>query len=348
MVPKSVLNDLRRQAVAELLSASKRRRNRNVHPQELEAIRAGRSTTATESNNASPQLNCAVPHDRTTLGRAWRGSRTRRLHGRRWCIAISKMCAAIAKPCRWPGSGNVPIGLATLRIVKPSEEGLLRTIAKAAARCSAGAKSGGADVLSRRSLPACTLIGDFSLNIANELTADLFAAEGLCAAHAQLRFELGSTRRDARPDRSGLVRDRGSSAHADVSHGALRFRGDAFQRQRCHRLRPAVRSASRGTARPRRGGISRWWPIPAAATRCSTRWPNRRPNIIPKMLALGVRHFRVELLRETAEQVAPAAGTLCPCDRRVGSATTGLAEFASAQSTRRDPRNAAVGVIFSA
>ena len=69
----------------------------------------------------------------------------------------------------------MPIGLATLRIIKPTEQGLLRQIAHY-----------GADAVLIRNLAGLTffgeqatgtsLIGDFSLNTANELTAQLSKA----------------------------------------------------------------------------------------------------------------------------------------------------------------------------
>jgi hypothetical protein len=75
-------------------------------------------------------------------------------------------------------AAGLPVGLATLRIVKPGEEGFLKPLARL-----------GADVLLVRNLAALTLywemdpkpvlVGDFSLNVTNELTAGLLAGEGL-------------------------------------------------------------------------------------------------------------------------------------------------------------------------
>ncbi len=68
-------------------------------------------------------------------------------------------------------------------------------------------------------------------------------------------------------------------------------------------------------------------------------------EFIPKMLALGVRHFRVELLRESHEQDRAALGSLRPRDRRSGSAAASVARLAGAEPIRRHPRHAANGVV---
>src|SRR5205085_6497910 len=70
------------------------------------------------------------------------------------------------------------IALATLRIIKPSEEGLLRIIAKTQPDAVL-VRNLAALTFFREELPNTELIGDFSLNVANELTADLFFRQGL-------------------------------------------------------------------------------------------------------------------------------------------------------------------------
>src|SRR5262249_15962375 len=75
-------------------------------------------------------------------------------------------------------AAGVPVGVATLRVVKPGEEGFLRTIA-AAEPDAVLVRNLGALSFYREHAPALPLVGDFSLNVANELTADLFFAEGL-------------------------------------------------------------------------------------------------------------------------------------------------------------------------
>src|SRR5262249_33245322 len=72
----------------------------------------------------------------------------------------------------------LPIGLATLRIVKPGEEGFLSQIAGYGADALLVRNLAGLTFF-REHVPHTPLVGDFSLNVANEITADLLATEGL-------------------------------------------------------------------------------------------------------------------------------------------------------------------------
>src|SRR5262249_23712645 len=75
-------------------------------------------------------------------------------------------------------AAGVPIGLASLRIVKPGEEGFLHAVARHGADALL-VRNLAALMLYRDLSPRPTLVGDFSLNVANELTADLLAGAGL-------------------------------------------------------------------------------------------------------------------------------------------------------------------------
>src|SRR5439155_13797265 len=86
---------------------------------------------------------------------------------RRYAQAVAKCNAA-----------RVPIALATMRIVKPGEEGWLGQILD----CRPDeilVRNLAALAFYRERAPDATLIGDYSLNIANELTAGIFADAGL-------------------------------------------------------------------------------------------------------------------------------------------------------------------------
>ena len=73
---------------------------------------------------------------------------------------------------------DVTIGLATLRIIKPGEEGFLRSVGGFGPDCVLIRNLAALEIF-REEFPSIRRIGDFSLNIANELTADLFLSEGL-------------------------------------------------------------------------------------------------------------------------------------------------------------------------
>ena len=75
-------------------------------------------------------------------------------------------------------AADLPIGLATLRITKPGEEGLLLKIIQAEPDAVLVRNLAALDSAEEQA-PHLDRIGDFSLNVANELTAELLAAEGL-------------------------------------------------------------------------------------------------------------------------------------------------------------------------
>jgi putative protease len=73
---------------------------------------------------------------------------------------------------------GLSIGLATTRIIKPHEEGLLRQVASHRPDAILVRNLAGLSFF-REQFPQLRLIGDYSLNVANELTAALFYEHGL-------------------------------------------------------------------------------------------------------------------------------------------------------------------------
>jgi putative protease len=209
MIPKSVLNDLRRQAVADLLMQRLKRQPHPIdEPAALERLRReardfspspgtpgeargegdfermksldiqierhANSLPAYRERQTEPQLYVLVRSlDHVDAILNWNGQiRPSMLYCdfediRKYPLAIDR--------CRAAG---MPVGLATLRIVKPGEEGFLKQVAD----CDPDAvlvRSVGAVELLREARGDLELIGDYSLNIANELTAKIFADAGL-------------------------------------------------------------------------------------------------------------------------------------------------------------------------
>jgi putative protease len=74
-------------------------------------------------------------------------------------------------------AAGVPIGLATVRILKPGEDGFLKPLL-AAEPDAVLVRNLAAMLFFRENAPRAERVGDFSLNVANELTADLFMREG--------------------------------------------------------------------------------------------------------------------------------------------------------------------------
>ena len=185
MVPKSLLNELRRQAIQELRQQREASEKRGqIYPTALEDLRAeilvNRSTSAVGNNTASvqtPQLTVLVRNlDQLKAVLEWRADTD--------CPPISLVYCDFEEIRRYENAVQLcraagqPVALATLRIVKPKEDGFLRQIA-----------SYGPDYALVRNLsamryfqerfPAIPLLGDYSLNVSNELTAELFVEQGL-------------------------------------------------------------------------------------------------------------------------------------------------------------------------
>jgi U32 family peptidase len=74
-------------------------------------------------------------------------------------------------------AAHVPVGLATLRIVKPGEDGFHSTIVRSIPDVVL-IRNLGSLAYFKENLPQAKLIGDYSLNVANELTADYFINQG--------------------------------------------------------------------------------------------------------------------------------------------------------------------------
>ena len=303
MLPKSVLNDLRRQAVAELIADRERQRNQTVNPAALDTLRAEiRRDHPPQSPSPKPaQLHVLVrTMDQLEAALAWKPSPPLTGASTVYCDFedVRRYREAVAKG----RAAGILIAVATLRVLKPAESGLLRLIAKAEPDAILVRNLAALDFFSANNSPA--LIGDFSLNVANELTADLLLAQGL--ARLTPSYDLNWDQLAAMLGRIDagafevVVHQHMPMFHMEhcVFAAMLSDGKDATDCGRpCDRHRVELRD---------RVGAN--FPL-LADTGCRNTVFNSvaqsAAEYIPKMLDLGVRHFRVELLRETAEQAAP-------------------------------------------
>jgi putative protease len=200
-------------------------------------------------------------------------------------------------------AAGVPVGLATLRIQKPGEDGHLRLVAGCRPDVLLVRNLAGLDLF-RAECPDIPLVGDFSLNVANDLTAGLFRRHGL--ARLVPSYDLNWDQLTA------LVSDSDPAWYEAVIHQHMPM----FHMEHC--VFAAFLSAGkdwRDCGRPcdrhkvelrDRSGAE--FPV-LADTGCRNTVYNAVPQsaaeFLPRMLALGVRWFRVELLRETAAEVGP-------------------------------------------
>ncbi|MCC7086435.1 MAG: U32 family peptidase [Pirellulales bacterium] len=303
MVPKSVLNDLRRRAVDELLERRKQVEQRIARKHSLERLqREVRDFGYSKDGSVRPKLTVLCrTMEQLDATLAWRPPDSS-FHPamvycdfedvRRYHTAVEKARAAGAL-----------IGLATLRIIKPHEEGLLRQIAKAAPDAALIRNLAGL-VYFQEHVPQCQLIGDFSLNITNELTADLFRREKL--ARLTPGYDLNWDQLKAMLGRID------PSLFEVVVHQHMPM----FHMEHC--VFAAMLSSGkdyRDCGRPcdhhrveLRDRVGAAFPL-LADTGCRNTVFNSvaqsAAEYIPQMQKLGVRHFRVELTRENAAQVGP-------------------------------------------
>ena len=293
MVPHSVLNDLRRRAVAELID---RRERAAVHsigePDALDNLRIRDPQSAVRN----PQMTVLVRTlDQLDAALAFRPAvaycdfeDVRRYHE-----AVGRARAA-----------GVPIGLATLRVLKPGEDGFLRTIAGIEPDAVLIRNLAGLAFFRARA-PQIRRIGDFSLNVANDLTATLFFDEGLerVVPSFDLNWEqLTALAARVDPGRlEAVVHQHMPMFHNEhcVFAATLSTGKDWRDCGRpCDRHKVELRDRTTGSA----------FPLVADAGCRNTVYnavPQSAAEYLPRMREMGIGHFRIDLLRESADEVAP-------------------------------------------
>jgi putative protease len=301
MVPKSVLNDLRRQAVEALLAA---RAARAVHaiaaPDALQALRrACAAPGPAEAPQPPPpaRLHLLVRTlEQLDAALAWESpSRPETIY----CDFedIRRYRDAVAR-CRSAGRA---VALATLRIVKPGEEGILRSIA-AYAPDALLVRNLAAVAFCREQFPHIPLIGDSSLNVANELTAGLFARRGLVRIVPSYDLnwkQLAAMLRRSDPGRFECV----VHQHMPMFHMEHCVFAHTLSAGRDYRDcgRPCEKHAV--DLRDRVGQAHPLIPDVGCRNTVFNAQAQSAMQYLPRMRELGIGHFRIELLRESAAEV---------------------------------------------
>jgi putative protease len=334
MAPKSVLNDLRRRAVNQLMALqAAAARGRSVRPQALDELRREALSPTTE--NVAPVAevvrvlagsvnDCQTSHEVCygAVPRLYVLVRTREQLDAvcDWSASVDDQLAAGAELFPRPAmvycdfedvrryreavatarAAGLPTGLATLRIIKPGEEGLLAKIA-AAEPDAVLVRNLTALSWFREQAPGVPLVGDFSLNVANELTADLLLREGIerLVPSYDLNWEqLAAMLGRVAADRFEVV----IHQHIPMFHmehcviAATLSEGKDWRDcgRPCDRHRLELRDR-----------VGADFPL-LADTGCRNTVFNAvaqsAAEYVPRMLKLGLGHFRLELLREDAAQ----------------------------------------------
>jgi putative protease len=300
MVPKSVLNDLRRQAVERLTALRDDPARRAVADADaLEHTRAEIThrfaNTPAEAGVPAPRLH-VLARTMDQL-RALLGAPVRSVYCEFEDIRQYKDAVSLAR-----GAG-VPVGLATVRVIKPGEEGLLRQVAACEPDCVLVRNLAGLSFF-RRHAPHLPLVADYSLNVANELTAALLAEHGV--ARMVPSYDLSWTQLAAMLRRFPPV----------LFEAVIHQHMPMFHMEHCvfcHTLstgkdhhdcgRPC--DTHRVDLRDRAGAAN---PLVADVGCRNTVYnalAQSAAEYVPRMREAGLLDYRVELLRESAAEVAP-------------------------------------------
>jgi len=200
---------------------------------------------------------------------------------------------------------GVSIGLATMRIIKPGEDGFLKIIADAAPEAILVRNLSALAYMAQR-YPNAQLVGDYSLNVANEISAFV-----LLSGHGW-RGETGASLSRLTPSHDlnaaqleAMLRRIDGGLFEVVLHQQMPM----FHMEHCvfaHMLSDGkdYRDCGRPCEKHRvslrdRVGIEH--PLQADAGCRNTVFNGRAQSAgayVPRLLELGVRHFRVELLQE--------------------------------------------------
>lgn len=298
MLPRSVLNDLRRRAIQDLASAET---VPTIHPNALSDLRAkvvpparlaGVSTT-------TPTLSVVVRNlgqlDRVLQWSSDRLPRPAAVYCdfedlRGYKEAVPRARAA-----------GMPIALATLRVWKPGEEGFQAPIVRAEPDMVL-VRNLASLVYFRETLPGARLIGDFSLNIANELTADLLHRQGLMKLVPS--FDLNWDQFQ------GMIKESDPTWFEPVLHQHMPMFHNEFcvfaaflSKGKDHTDcgRPCERHKIE--LRDRVGSTFPVLPDTGCRNTVFNSVPQSAAEYVGRMKELGIRWFRVDLLRETPEEV---------------------------------------------
>ena len=307
MVPKSMLNDLRRQAVQNLRDARLQAERRDqLCLTALDELRAESVSSARENQPGqdTSQMTVLVRSlDQLRAVLDWRPEPG--------CPPVSLVYCDFEEVRRYEAAvkmaraAGVPSALATLRIVKPSEDGWLRQIGNFSPDYVL-VRNLSALSFYQQEFPALPLLGDYSLNVSNELTAGIFTQQGI--ERLVPSYDLNWQQLQSLLERFPAGR------FESVIHQHMPM----FHMEHCvfaHALSDGkdYRDCGRPCDNHRvdlRDRVGEAHPL-VADVGCRNTLFNAHAQsaaeYIPRMQQLGLRWFRIELLRETA---ADAAGLL--------------------------------------
>jgi putative protease len=200
-------------------------------------------------------------------------------------------------------AAGLPIGLATLRILKPGEEGFQSLLTRAKPDLVLVRNLASIEFF-QNALPTAQLVGDFSLNVANELTADLLIGSGLVRLVPSFDLnwdQLAAMVRRSHPDWfEPVVHQHMPMFHMEHCVFAA-FLSTGKDHRDCGR--PCDRH--RVELRDRVGANFPVLPDTGCRNTVFNSVAQSAAEYIERMRDLGLTRFRVDLLRETPEHIGP-------------------------------------------
>lgn len=294
MVPKSVLNDLRRQATAELtVKRTAGRVHDVVDGDALSSLRSSRAVPPTTQDKTElavlvrnrAQLDAVLPFKPAFVYADFEDLR-------QYAPAVDAARAA-----------GVKIGLATVRIWKPGEDGLQALVARAKPDAVLVRNLASIDYF-REALPEGELIGDFSLNVANDLTADLLLRSGLTRLVPS--FDLNWDQFTALLNQSDPLKfEAVVHQHMPMFHMEHCVFAAFLSTGKDHRDCGRPCDTHKVELKDRTGAKFPVLPDTGCRNTVFNSVAQSAAEYIDRMKAQGLRWFRIDLLRETPEQVGP-------------------------------------------
>ncbi len=293
MIPASVLNDLRRQAITQLENASQSTTKPTIDASALEKLRFELVPNRVPNTDSPPQL--------AVLVRSLDQLKAVLQHKPEMVYCDFEDVRNYKEGVQLAKAANIPIGVATLRIIKPKEEGFLKPIL-AAEPDAILVRNFGSMQYFKEHAPQTRQIADFSLNVANELTAGLLH---------QIGFDTLTPSYDMNWEQfSAMVSRANPSWFEPVIHQHMPM----FHMEHC--VFAAFLSNGkdhRDCGRPcdvhkieLRDRVGASFPVIADAGCRNTVYnsvPQSAAEYISAMLKLGIRRFRLDLTRENLSQI---------------------------------------------
>ncbi|MFO1022304.1 MAG: DUF3656 domain-containing protein [Planctomycetales bacterium] len=301
MVPKSVLNDLRRQAVTQLKALEEQVAAVTVRPEALQELRAGLKRFEKEESIPAEAQWYVLVRDLDQLATVldWEPANGLRRPAAIYCdFEDIRGYEQAREKCAHAG---IPLGLATVRIAKPKEEGWMRQIMGYAP-----------DLILIRNLaslhffqeqtPHIPLIGDYSLNITNELTTAIFAETGL--QRLVPGYDLNWSQLKSLLQRFPASRfEQVIHQHMPMFHMEHCVFAATLSNGKDYRDCGRPCESHRVELRDRMGQLHPLLADVGCRNTLFNAEAQSAAEYVSRMLELGLRHFRVELLRQKPAEI---------------------------------------------